>query len=126
MAGAEKGAFVLKTCNVCGRFFMALMKLQKYCVVCRGKKKYYTVKGEHPAQCETCGKKFMTRQAARFCSDPCRLKANYVKRTHKAVCQVCGAEYESSKAYQKFCSVACRLDAKKERDNARRHKTTTD
>lgn len=69
----------------------------------------------HCQPCAQCGKLFKayesTKDRVRFCSPPCRVEAQRIKRgaSHDAICKHCGITFYSRRVLRKpvYCSTAC-------------------
>lgn len=109
---------------VCGKFFNALTKKQKYCSdKCRPKKKYYKANLILLKICDQCGKSFTTgRNTQRFCTDKCRLKYHSTGKKYEKICRNCGFSFITGKSYQYYCTEYCYHSAKRERDLKNIHK----
>ena len=112
-----------KTCELCGGFFDASRKNQKYCKECgkdsaraARKLEYAVVKNKahagdlHRVQdrvCNQCGKKFKTTYGTNYCSDAC-FKEHLIEI---AKCIECGdllTNHGMRQTHNGYCSDACR------------------
>jgi hypothetical protein len=113
----------LCTCHICGKLFHPYRPNNIYCSnECRAKgykQKYtYRKKKEKEVECLQCGKKFITNDGKRkFCCKSCYLKHNKLyyekKPKEKRTCALCGKTFYSAHQYQIYCSIECRIEARR-------------
>lgn len=75
--------------------------------------------------CENCGKEYEVKKKAtksqRFCSTYCRVdfhqkkKSQDIKESRGFTCEQCGKQYHPVRSTSKYCSVACKQAAYRER-----------
>ena len=105
-------------CSMCQRFFWPIKSNQKYCSVCKKKKKYYVQKPLVQKKCPNCNKPFKTRRQVQvYCSTSCKSKFHYDGKKEAMVCERCGNIFYTAKSFQVYCSHNCYLTAKSERDH---------
>lgn len=111
-----------KICPICNLEFETNIPNQIYCsAYCRNKRTTlkYEINKEFHKICECCGKEFVSKSNAKYCSDECReIKFNeYNNRVYKKHCKYCNKFFETKNNSKIYCSEKCRTtDSKKNKE----------
>ena len=106
-----------KICPICNEEFETNIPNKIYCsAYCSNKRRSLKVKDkEFHKVCECCGKEFVSKSNAKYCSDECKdIKLNeYNNRVYKKYCKYCNTYFETKHNCQVYCSEECRtIDSK--------------